>query len=237
MIVYNVKIAPTGELSPQRLRIGRFAENDAVKVLFDTTAWYNTYGEGNVSFLAQRCGDQYPYPIVTTTEDNVTTWIVSNTDTSKCGIGYAELSYSNQSSLLAKSALLIIEVVRSLSDAGDPPDPYESWIDNMNDLFNSYKDYMDEAVELANDTIERANEAVDLANEALESAQEAVTQAEEAADKAEAEADRAEEIVETIEIPLAKINEVDNRLSELESALNGWILFDGGNASTINGGA
>ena len=236
MIVYNVKLAPTGELSPQRLRIGRFAENDAVKVLFDTTAWYNTYGEGNVSLLAQRCGDPYPYPIVVTTENNITTWVVSNTDTSKCGVGYAELSYSNQSGLLAKSALLIVEVVRSLSDAGDPPDPYDSWIDDMNDLFNSYKEYMDEAVEHADDAITRANEAVEQAQEALEQAQEAVETATESAESAEASADRAQEILDEIEIPIEKIDAVDERLTALETALNGNVLFNGGNASTVEGG-
>lgn len=229
MIVYNVKIAPDGELSPQRLRIGRFAENEAVKIQFDFSGWQETYGEASVSLIAKRCGDSYPYPIVITSEENIATWIVSNTDTSKCGIGYAELGYSNQSGMLAKSALLMIEVVKTLSDAGDPPDPYDSWIDDMTDLFNEYKAYMDEAVE-------QADEAIEQAQEALEQAQEAVETATESAESAEASADRAQEILDEIEIPLEKIDNVDERLTALEAALNGNVLFNGGNASTVEGG-
>lgn len=229
MVIYNVKIAPDGELNPQRLRIGRFAENDAVKIQFDFSAWQETYGEASVSLIAKRCGDSYPYPIVITSEENIATWVVSNTDTSKCGIGYAELGYSNQSGMLAKSALLMIEVVKTLSDAGDPPDPYDSWIDDMTDLFNEYKEYMDEAVE-------QADEAIELAQEALEQAQEAVETATESAESAEASADRAQEILDEIEIPLEKIDAVDERLTALEAALNGNVLFNGGNASTVEGG-
>lgn len=229
MIVYNVKIAPDGELNPQRLRIGRFAENEAVKIQFDFSGWQETYGEASVSLIAKRCGDSYPYPIVITSEENIATWVVSNTDTSKCGIGYAELGYLNQSGMLAKSALLMIEVVKTLSDAGDPPDPYDSWIDDMTDLFNEYKAYMDEAVE-------QADEAIELAQEALEQAQEAVETATESAESAEASADRAQEILDEIEIPLEKIDAVDERLTALEAALNGNVLFNGGNASTVEGG-
>ena len=179
--------------------------------------------------IAKRCGDSYPYPIVITSEENIATWVVSNTDTSKCGIGYAELGYLNQSGMLAKSALLMIEVVKTLSDAGDPPDPYDSWIDDMTDLFNEYKAYMDEAVE-------QADEAIELAQEALEQAQEAVETATESAESAEASADRAQEILDEIEIPLEKIDAVDERLTALEAALNGNVLFNGGNASTVEGG-
>ena len=236
MVIYNVKIAPDGELSPQRLRIGRFAENEAVKIQFDFSGWQETYGEASVSLIAKRCGDSYPYPIVITSEENIATWVVSNTDTSKCGIGYAELGYSNQSGMLAKSALLMIEVVKTLSDAGDPPDPYDSWIDDMTDLFNEYKAYMDEAVERADEAVERANEAVEQAQEALEQAQEAVETATESAESAEASADRAQEILDEIEIPIEKIDAVDERLTALEAALNGNILFNGGNASTVEGG-
>lgn len=236
MIVYNVKIAPDGELNPQRLRIGRFAENDAVKIQFDFSAWQETYGEASVSLIAKRCGDSYPYPIVITSEENIATWVVSNTDTSKCGIGYAELGYSNQSGMLAKSALLMIEVVKTLSDAGDPPDPYDSWIDDMTDLFNEYKEYMDNAIEHADAALEEATEAVEQAQEALEQAQEAVETATESAESAEASADRAQEILDEIEIPLEKIDAVDERLTQLENDLNGTILIYGGNASTVMGG-
>ena len=229
MVIYNVKIAPDGELNPQRLRIGRFAENEAVKIQFDFSGWQETYGEASVSLIAKRCGDSYPYPIVITTEENIATWIVSNTDTSKCGIGYAELGYSNQSGMLAKSALLMIEVVKTLSDAGDPPDPYDSWIDDMTDLFNEYKAYMDAAVE-------QADEAIELAQQALEEAREAVETATESAESAEASADRAQEILDEIEVPLEKIDAVDERLTALEAALNGNVLFNGGNASTVEGG-
>ena len=48
------------------LHLGRHGENLARQIVFDVSGWESEYGPGSVELIAQRPGDEAPYPVVTT---------------------------------------------------------------------------------------------------------------------------------------------------------------------------
>lgn len=134
MLTYQIKVKANGECGPSRIHLGKLDENIAVSFVFDLAEWYETYGNGIPSLILQRSGDAQPYPIVLSIDGTKATWVVSNIDTAKAGVGYAELNFSNQNDLLAKSYQILVDVTDSLAEAGEAPDPYDSWIDILTEL-------------------------------------------------------------------------------------------------------
>lgn len=75
------------------LHLGRRGENDVTRLEFDIAPYRETFGEGTVCLLAQRRGDENPYPVAVTAEGDSVFWTVSSADTAKEGIGRCELQY------------------------------------------------------------------------------------------------------------------------------------------------
>lgn len=119
---------------PNFIDIGEEAENIAVSVEFDYTAWVEKHGAGAAQLLIKRPQDTSPYPATTTAEDNVLTWLPTQTDTDFAGRGEIQILFSTADEILEKSHVLYIMTGRSLEGAGDPPEPYENWIDSLTDL-------------------------------------------------------------------------------------------------------
>ena len=115
------------------VNIGEKGENGVGAVLFDYSEWLNDFGNGAISLLVKRKGDTAAYPVVLTTADGIATWTISDIDTAVQGYGKAEYVFTIDDKI-AKSAVFSFFVAQDLGAAGDPPDPYESWIDTLTAL-------------------------------------------------------------------------------------------------------
>ena len=173
---------------PNFIDIGEEAENIAVDVSFDLTAWVEMHGPGAGQLLVQRPQDTNPYPAVTTTADDVLSWKPTQTDTAFVGRGKIQLLYSTADEVLEKSPIIYIMAGDSLEGAGDPPEPYEDWIDSLTDLAS---ETLINAQAAAN-SADAAEDAKDDAVNAKTAAENAQLAAETAQDKAEGFADDAE---------------------------------------------
>lgn len=115
------------------VNLGEKGENKVTAIQFDYSAWIEEYGNGAISLLVKRKGDSSAYPVVLTTADGIATWTISDTDTAVQGYGKAEYIFTIDDKV-AKSAVFSFFVAQDLGAAGDPPDPYESWIDTLTAL-------------------------------------------------------------------------------------------------------
>lgn len=115
----------------QPITIGRMGENDAAQVRFPIADWLETYGSGNFSVLVQRFEEEAPYAAATVTADaEYVYWTVDNTDTGVEGPGMCELILT-VGDKIAKSVVYRTVVQPSLSEPGEAPEPWESWVDEV----------------------------------------------------------------------------------------------------------
>lgn len=110
--------------------LGRRGENLVTQIRFPVAGWAEKYGDGSFGLLAQRQGDSNPYPVSITTDSEYVYWNVSSADTGVAGVGKAELRYT-VGEALAKSVIYITRTAPALDDAGNPPEPYESWVNEV----------------------------------------------------------------------------------------------------------
>lgn len=114
--------------------VGYEGENDARGFAFDYSAWSEEYGSGVLQMLLQRQGDADPYPVVLSAGENGTAiWTPSATDTAVRGSGEIQLIYTVDE-VVAKTAVVRVLIDRSLGASGDPPDPYETWLEDLTEL-------------------------------------------------------------------------------------------------------
>ncbi|MDO5411934.1 MAG: hypothetical protein Q4G31_00480 [bacterium] len=119
------------DASPTRvIPLGIQGENIAISVSFDLTEYYSTYGDGQVQLLVQRSGDNLPYPVNLKLKDSCALWEVSSLDTSIPGFGKAELRWIAGETVV-KSNAYTFSVFESLGEASDPPEMWESWVDEL----------------------------------------------------------------------------------------------------------
>lgn len=112
------------------INIGYQGENNAACVQFNVSGWKELYGEGSYTLLVKRHGDADAYPVSVQASDNAVTWIVSNGDTARAGNGSAELVYSVDGTI-AKSVIYRTCVLPSLDGSAEPPEPWESWVQDV----------------------------------------------------------------------------------------------------------
>ena len=110
--------------------IGYEGENKVEEVQFDFSEWVQDYGSGTIVLLHQRSADPAPYPVTLTTEGNVATWTLSSADTQYKGWGAAQLVYT-VGEAIKKSAVYRTYNNASLGDSTDPPEPWETWVDEV----------------------------------------------------------------------------------------------------------
>lgn len=115
------------------LKIGRQGESLVETVIFDLTAFIELYGEGETVLVVKRNGDDVPYPVILDVVDNTATWNVTNIDTAKSGFGKIQISYLVDN-LIKKTVVFTTYVESSIEENAVPPDPYESYLDEMVEL-------------------------------------------------------------------------------------------------------
>ena len=130
------KIIPSSRNIVQSpISIGHKAEKGVEAIEFDLTAWVETYGSGTLTVIMRRWGDAIPYPIaLEIDENNKATWVLSDTDTAKAGMAYAQLSYIVGDEVVKKSDIYTFRVTDSLTGDGEPPEAYESWLETLTHL-------------------------------------------------------------------------------------------------------
>lgn len=189
---------------PKRLKIGYLGENDATKIVFDLSKWASEYGEGYLTVLLERYGEDYAYPVSIEQTGHEATWLVSNIDVAIVGMARAQVEY-RVDNVLAKTMIFRVDVENSLDNSGEVPEPYESILSQI----------VEEAHEVAENTaeVERlaevvandvetahgyANESARQAGLSADSARESSGYADDAsryADNASASAEQAEQSV------------------------------------------
>ena len=116
----------------QIIYIGYAGENEAEEVVFDVLGWSELYGAGVFQLVVQPPVG-VPYIVNVTTGSGTVTWSVTNTDTAVKGVGKAQLCYYVDE-ILAKSQVWTTKVLESIGTTGEPPDPYETWLSDLQDL-------------------------------------------------------------------------------------------------------
>ena len=140
------------------LLLGRAGENNVTRIEFDYTPWAEEFGDGTLSLLHEREGDSEPYPVIITVENNIGTWLVSNVDTSVTGVGRAQLIYIVDDQI-KKSRVYNTNVAPSLKESSEvPPDPYESWLEQMLEAATSVSDTKADIEQLAQEIDDQADE-------------------------------------------------------------------------------
>lgn len=114
------------------LSLGRQGENLARQVVFDLSAWVEEYGPGVVELIAQRPGDDAPYPVAVRRDGESMLWDLTAADTAVAdGYGRCELRWY-VGEVLVKSHIWRTWVEPSMAPPGDtPPEPEKAWVDQV----------------------------------------------------------------------------------------------------------
>ena len=158
--------------------LGQRRENGVTQVRLNYQPWIDEFGAGAILLFLKRYGDAVAYPVLLQTADGVAVWTVSELDTAVNGEGKAEYVFM-VGDKREKSAVFSTFTAPDLGCApGDPPDPYQTWVDDL--------------TELGAETLQNAQDAAQSAEKAGEHAEAAET-AKNAAQAAKAEAEGARE--------------------------------------------
>ena len=127
MDITNINL---GACPLQYLSIGYVGETGARPVKFDFSAWATEYGSGVLQLHLQRPGDADPYPVLLDIDGTTATWTPDATATEKTGQGQAQLVYT-VGGVIVKNAIFRVLIAPSLGTAGNPPEPYEDWLERL----------------------------------------------------------------------------------------------------------
>lgn len=180
--------------------LGMQGEDEATQVRFPVAKqWREIYGDGVFVLAFQRPTEDAPYACtVTEDEDGNVNWTITNTEVAIPGNGQAELIYFVEGAV-AKSATYITTSAPSITAVGgNPPEPWESWIEDVMEAGTAAQGAAQEAAQSAAGAAQSAQEASDDATAALaakraaEAAQQAAETAQDLAEEAQAGAESAE---------------------------------------------
>lgn len=139
----------------QTICLGYQLENDVEAVSFDKSAWITEYGPGSFQLVHRRRDDAEALPVAVTVDGGVVTWTISDADTACRGAGEAQLTYITLDGKIKKSEIYQTQVARSLVSGTDVPEPYEGWVEQVQQAAAD----ADAAKDEANDAAERAEQA------------------------------------------------------------------------------
>lgn len=177
----------------QAIKLGFQGENNAKRIIFDLSEFIEDYGPGTATVFYQQQRDPAPYPVITEQEGNKLYWTVKDTETHIKGYGLAQLVYT-VGDTVAKTCLFETHILRSLSEPTDPPEGYESWVNNLLEKASELESKIivaTEIVETVQEEIEEARELLDEIKEGITDIEEDVIRAETAATTATTAAENA----------------------------------------------
>lgn len=113
------------------IKLGRRAETNVTQVTFDLSDLITEFGDGTATLMVKRPTDTIVYPAEIQRNDNALVWIITDVDTAISGQGACELFWY-VGEALAKTVVYQTYVSNDIGgDIGEPPDPYESWIETL----------------------------------------------------------------------------------------------------------
>ena len=115
------------------LPLGIRGENEVTQVVLDFSSWVQRYGSGVVTLEVRRPGDSAAYPVSLTQSGTEAAWTVSQTDLLVQGECRAEYIYT-VGTAIKKSCVLYYYVQNDIGDGGPAPDPYEDWLETLEEL-------------------------------------------------------------------------------------------------------
>ena len=113
--------------------VGFVGENEYRQLIFDISALREEYPEAFYSITFQRPGDPAAYPVPDSQIDisgDLLCWTMSDADLSKSGAGHCQLTLS-YGSTIAKTAIYAVDVRAALDGSEDPPEPWQSWVEEV----------------------------------------------------------------------------------------------------------
>ena len=166
MITQTVTVKEKGD---QNIIIGRRGTYETEQIVFDVTYLIETFGDGVAMLMVKRPSDNYAYPATVERDGNKVIWTVSEVDTGVKGHGECELFwYVNDATGLAKSVIYSVAILRDIAETyTDPPEAWETWIDEMAELSAETMAYAEDAVDAAADALEAKADAVDAKDAAV----------------------------------------------------------------------
>ena len=118
-------------ISGHTITLGREGENLARQVAFDVSEWRASYGDGTVSLIAQRSGDDESYPCNITVDGSTVKWEITAADTARSGYGKCELRYSVGDVLVKSETWHTYTSDAMGTPAPEPPEPQKAWVDKV----------------------------------------------------------------------------------------------------------
>ena len=112
--------------------IGIQGENKARTNIFDITEFVENFGEGTLSILHQRPGEDYAYPVSFVLDGYLAIWKSRNSDLEIAGHGQLILQYEVDD-IIVKTLIFTTVIHKSIGDEGDVPEPIEPWVDEVLD--------------------------------------------------------------------------------------------------------
>lgn len=179
------------------IAIGRRNTYATEQIVFGLAPLVQQYGAGSAVLMVLRPTDTTPYPAVTSQSGTELTWTVSATDTSVPGTGECEL-YWYVDGGLAKSVIFPLTIQRDIitEPIDEPPEPYQTWVDDLTELGAETLQNAQAAAQSATDA-EAAKTAAQTAQTGAEAAKTAAQGAQAGAETARTGAEAAQTAAET----------------------------------------
>jgi len=122
---------------------------------WDATAWIEEFGAGSVGWLIQRPSEMIAYPLPDTEDGNISTIVLTETETQYPGKGVLEVFFVNTGETekrISQSISFYIEP--SLQNIGEVPEPWESYVDAVHADATSAEDSAQRAETAAEEILE-----------------------------------------------------------------------------------
>lgn len=163
------------------IEMGHVGEHIVTTLCFDVSDWVARFPSGVVSLLLRRPGDAEAYPVSLIDGGAIRSYDITSADLCRTGAGQAQLvcTMPGDDAPIAKSQIWNTYVGESLDGSAEPPEPWQSWVD--------------EVIEAS----AAARESAEAAASSETAADGSATGAAESAAQSEASAVRAEEAAET----------------------------------------
>lgn len=112
--------------------LGKLGENEVREVVFDFSEWVSLFGDGAITLIHKRAKDDTAYPVVLEVSGTEAKWVITSTDVAYDGIGRCELKYIVGDQI--KKSATYSTITHKALEPGEAPEPYESWMDELNRL-------------------------------------------------------------------------------------------------------
>lgn len=183
------------DIGKQKVYIGFKGEQNYAEIAFDFSNIFAEYPEAEVALrIKPPEGETYPHSL--TREENIVVWNVNASDCSSAGMGSYQVTFTSGNTII-KSFVGLYVVRGSIDVTGDPPDPYVTWLTELEEAAANVHQEIEAAKETMSGYLSDSQTARDSAITAKEAAETASATAQEAAQTASTNAFTATEASRT----------------------------------------